>query len=517
MINAELSKPRIFLFLIVLLAVFLRFYKLHDLPADTFGDMVENIEHVQAVLNGDWKLIYGFDGREALFFYVSALSSFILGNTYYNLKFVTALVGIATVVSTYALVKLSTNTRTALIAAFLVAVSKWPLVYSRMGFRTVFTPLFASLVFFFFLRAVKYKKLKDIVLCSAFLGIGLYSYTAFKFVIMSVILMGCVLLVKRKRPSWRSVKHVVLGGIVFGLVAMPQVIDVLRFPDLYLSHPGPMIMVDGKVPNDWWKKLATNIVHQAGMLHVKGDIVFRINPRSEPQLDVLSGLFFIAGLVGIGIWYRNKTFFLLSIPFFVLQLPSVLVLNFPQDVPSATRTTSIIPLVFLITAVGIDKVCFLLRKSVLQYTFLAVALSIITVLNFQAYFERYAMGLPNKNVAYDRVIASYIDVMPAETIVYLVGGSWADAGQPHPRAILYSMETKREVKKIDQNIEQGVCELLEIPQGSDFFIIINPNLVKLPTESCFKDTYQRPIMTKYGQTVFIAVSTKPIPELDYDK
>lgn len=501
------------LILTICIAIGLRFYRLDEIPGETFGDMVENIEHVQAVKRGEWKLIYGFDGREGLYFYISAVSSFIWGDSYFNLKFVTALIGLATVVSTYALTKQLTNEKTALLAAFLVAVSKWPLVYSRIGFRTVLTPLFASIVFLFFFRSLRSKKLKDMVVVAFFLGLGLYTYTAFKVVVIDVVFLIGFVTIRYGLPTRKTVKNFAISCIVFFAVALPQFIDMVRAPELYLSHTGPMIMVDGKLPKEWFSKLKSNFVNQAGMLHWQGDSISRVNPMYEPELDIISGIFFIIGILGIIILYRNTAFFMVGITYIVLQLPSILVLNLDGNVPSATRTTSIIPFVFLIVAVGIEIMSRVLPNIFLQKYFIFIVLLFIFISNYFAYFERYADGLPNRNVAFDKIIASYIDAAPQTETVYLVGGAWGESGQPHPRGITHNQHTDHPIKMIEimsDDQPNGVCHLLELPPNAQFLVISNPYFVHLPTEECFREKYQKMIKTRYGDNIFFAISTQPI-------
>lgn len=496
--------------LILLLGFFLRFYQLDVLPGDTFGDMVENIEHVQSVRRGDWKLIYGFDGREGLYFYIAALTSLVLGNSYFNLKCITATVGVLTIITSYYLAKEVTNKQVAILTAFLVSVSKWPLVFSRLGFRTVFTPFLTSIVLFFFFRAMRTKKLSDMIACVFFLGVGLYIYTAFKFVVISIVLMTVVYFLLKRKISALQVKQLAISGVVLLLVALPQLYDMWRAPDLYYSHPGPMIFVDGKLPGDWYQKFARNVIGEAGMLHIRGDVVSRVNPKREPLIDPLSGVFFLIGVVGIALYHNNKRFLLLVVPFLILQLPSILVLNFPDDVPSSTRTTSIIPLVCLIIAIGIQTMVQTFKQKNVQGFFLVAVLSVVFWLNFMAYFVRYQAGLPNHNVAYDRVIAAYIDRLPIETSAYLVGSIWGEQGQPHPRAIRYSMKSKHQLTIHDQELTEPICSVLDLPSGKDFFIVMNPNFSHLLTEECFVGTFQKEIKTRFGDTVFIAISTQPI-------
>ncbi len=504
------ENERIVIGIIILLAVFLRFFHLHELPADTFGDMVENIEHVQAVRNGTWRLIYGFDGREGLFFYLAAASSFLLGNTYFNLKFVTATAGILTVLFSYLFVRQIAHRSVALITAFLIATSKWALVYSRIGFRTVLTPLFVSIVLFFFFRAIKTRRQTDVVCGAFFLGLGLYTYTAFKFVIISVFLMSLILMFMKKKQIKRMIPSATVAVLIFTLLTVPQIIDMSRSPNDYLSHPGPMILVEGKIPTDWWQKVLINTIHQFGMFTVKGDAVSRINPPYEPALDSITGIFFLIGFAVVAFFKRKKEIILLLIPFVVVQLSSILVINFPNDVPSATRTTGILPVVFFFSALGLDFARTRIKSFWMRRSWLGVILIGILFLNMYSYFYRYPQFLPNRNVAFDRVISHYFDQQNENTAIYLVGGAWGDAGQPHPRAILYSMRSKHPVRIVSENVESDVCPLLDLKSQKDFFVVINPHLTQLPSEECFRGAHLKIIKTESGDDVCIVISSLPI-------
>jgi hypothetical protein len=313
---------------------------------------------------------------------------------------------------------------------------------------------------------------------------------------------------KIELKSWW--KKIAIGSLLFVALASPQAIDMIQHPDLYYSHPGPMILVDGKIPSDWYQKLATNIIHQLGMLHLRGDTVFRVNPHNEPVLDLMSGVFFLIGILGIFMYHRNKNFLLLLIPFFLLQLPSVLVLNFPGDVPSVTRTTSIIPFIFLICAIGVQTISRQIKNDTIKILYLGIIVCTVLWLNWVAYFVRYQDGLPNHNVAYDRVIASYIDHLPEGTQAIVVGSIWGDAGQPHPRAITYSMRSHHQLSILDKEFTKPVCDELDLSKEKDFFIVLSPLKVSYLQADCLAHVYQKPILTKFGDTVFIAVSSQPI-------
>jgi hypothetical protein len=59
-------------------------------------------------------------------------------------------------------------------------------------------------------------------------------------------------------------------------------------------------------------------------------------------------------------------------------------------------------------------------------------------LNMHRYFEDYTSGLPYHNTPVGLIIASYLNLLPADTQIYLVGCCWASA-MPETDSVQYTM------------------------------------------------------------------------------
>ncbi len=153
--------PNFLLIGIVLLATFLRFYRLPDLPPglnfDEAGSGVAALDILRGTPHLWWRI---GGGQEPLWPYLMAVSTRLWGNTALALRLPAALAGILTVAAVYpwvmALFK-DTHRQVhtlAWLTALGLALSDWHLHFSRLSFRAILLPLFATLSFYFLWRSL---------------------------------------------------------------------------------------------------------------------------------------------------------------------------------------------------------------------------------------------------------------------------------------------------------------------------------------------------------------------------
>jgi len=241
------------------------------------------------------------------------------------------------------------------------------------------------------------------------------------------------------------------------LWAIPFGFIVARDPANFFSgYIGGKLETGGNT----FKILLGNVEHALLAFHVHGDVVFRSNPAELPHLDVISGILFLAGLA-YWLWRRWRLSPVLIIPFLLLQVPSMLVLRYPIEVPSASRTLAVAPLAYVLVASGLWWVATLFRRIPgMARILVASTLLWILLLNTQRYFTIYAAGLPDHNTPFGRIIAEYIDGLPRDTQVLVAGCCWTMASQPEPKSILYTMKVPHQVRFID--VDQLSCATLDL-------------------------------------------------------
>lgn len=170
--------------MILLMAVFFRFWDLGEMPPGLYPDEAMNGNNaLEALYNTNsalgWKFFYPENnGREGLFINLQAISLAIFGNKPWALRGVSGIFGVLTVLGTYFLTiqlfglkspqsqksqpktgrpkgekfkNLQKNEIVALIASFFLATSFWHINFSRIGFRAIMAPAFLTWSLFFLL------------------------------------------------------------------------------------------------------------------------------------------------------------------------------------------------------------------------------------------------------------------------------------------------------------------------------------------------------------------------------
>jgi hypothetical protein len=175
--------------------------------------------------------------------------------------------------------------------------------------------------------------------------------------------------------------------------------------------------------------------------HVRGDVVMRSNPPGVPHLDVVTGVLMVLGL-GFALRRDDRRWLLLVVlPLLLLLVPSVLVLQTPHEIPSASRTIATAPLACLLAALGLERAAAALGRTVRPWLGSAVVgacLVAALALNVDRYFRRYVAALPYDNTPIARLVADYVDRLPLGTTAYLVGCCW-EGGMPEPKSIEYEL------------------------------------------------------------------------------
>jgi len=151
--------------LIILIAIFARFYKLSSIPVGFNDDEAAFGYNAYSILKtgkdewgrtlpfpvfesfGDWKLIG--------YLYPTVLSELIFGKNVFATRLPSAIVGIFAVYATYILTKKLFEEKIALLAAFLLAINPWHIIASRNAFESDILIFFISISIYFFLRSFK--------------------------------------------------------------------------------------------------------------------------------------------------------------------------------------------------------------------------------------------------------------------------------------------------------------------------------------------------------------------------
>ncbi len=350
------------------LALAVRLYDLNLIPPGLHYDEAANGLDILDVLAGHFSIFFERNsGREPLFIYLQAISVAFLGATPFALRFTSAVVGAATVPAAYWMVREAFADGTAHSralaswTALFVAVSYWHLNFSRIGYRAIALPLMACLAFAWFWRAWRRMESSgrlpwaDLILCGAFVGGSLYTYTSSRFVPVLVavtILAGTLTAERSKARTRRCLLALSVIGATALIVFAPLGSYFIAHPDAFAGRAAEVSVFNPvNSGGDPLGTLADSAIETAGMFFLSGDTNWRHNPAQRPVLDPVLALLLAAGLaLSIVRWRSLPHFFGLSW-FLVMSLPAVLSAS---GVPHSLRAIGMIPIVYLLPVLALS-------------------------------------------------------------------------------------------------------------------------------------------------------------------
>lgn len=498
------NKKEVIVFIVIMLtACFFRLYQLDKYPPGLYPDIAMNGNNaIRANDTGQYQVFYPENnGREGLFINLQALSIRMFGKTIWSLKFVAAATGILTVAGLYLLVRMLLNWQIAAISSFLMAVSFWHVLFSRLGFRAIMAPMLLTWGIYFFWRGLVRGRIGDFLVSGIIWGLGFYTYIAFRVMplVLVMALVGWWQTIKKDfgRSKYEHTRlHMALGIEVF-IVAMVLTASPLAYyfyshPQDFLGRSGQLSVFASQHPI---KDLAGNTLKTLGMFTFTGDHNWRHNYSGEPLLFWPVGALFAVGFLKswLKLFRLKKTHGHLStvhtllLSWFLVGLVPVVLSN--EGLPHALRAIVVAPVVFIFAGEGLWWLFewlerwyrerdrhrmeivlpkrhryFLTESAAVTTLVIVIFLFSIAFAEYDKYFHRYG---PNPNVASANAqnytnIAALLNLAPKETIKYVVvnaGGvlvrTPGPAGKlvPMPaQTVMYLTDTWSEEKQKAKNL-----------------------------------------------------------------
>ncbi len=389
---------------ILALAFFFRVYRIDALPSDPESDHVEASEDVRDILDGQYRIFMPRNtGREPTQFYLTAALARVFGFGFVTLKLTMALVGALNVIPMYFLGKELLDRRFGVLAAFLVAISYWHVIISRIGLRIVLAPLWTSVTLYFLLRAFRTGRRNDYLLTGLSLGLGLYGYQAFRIVPLLVVVLCMLKVILDRGPSFdrrRFVVNVALLVITSVLAFLPMLRYWYDDPRMFwyraLTRATPL---ETEIRRNQSAVFIDNVKNALLMFNWIGDDAWPESVPTRPSLDYVTGAFLILGaayVLYLLLRKRQVIALYLLVSVFVLLLPSTLAIAFPNENPSHLRASAVIPVIILISALS----AYVLATYVVRILRGGLGLLLVVVLggllawqavrlNFRTYFVDY--------------------------------------------------------------------------------------------------------------------------------
>ena len=459
------NKSKIFLAAILLLASFLRLWKLTEVPVSLFADELDVGYHAYSILKtgkdysgNSWPLHFQSlaEPRAPLYLYSTIPTVAIYGISPLGVRLPAAFFGILGILGLYLLVRqISKNEKLALVSAIFLAISPWHIQYSRAAFEV--TMLLAFLLFglYFFFRS--FKEGKWLWVASALLVTTPLIYSTAKLFTPGLLLVLFLLWRKeilnlsRNQLIKAVVALIIFGGITsyatlfsgggqrFGYISVfsdpttPTEVGTARLRDARMRGEtgfGLSPKVSDRFFHNkvtfWSENISRNILQSfsTDFLFIKGDLNLRHSIDGVGQFYRIEYITMVLGLLLFFFKYKDiriKTFMALWLLLGVL--PAAITRDGGKH---ATRLILMLPPLVFLVSYGFVKTASLLKGNLRKILLLGyICLLILSFACYQhefwihnpwdserwwhAGFEESVMTIKEIDKDYDKVIFSMID------------------------------------------------------------------------------------------------------------
>lgn len=425
------------LLFIVLLAGFLRFYRLGTNPPSLDWDEASLGYNAWSLLQtgrdefgNSWPLtIRSFgDYKPPLYTYLLIPTFYILGRSEFSVRFPSALAGTLTILVTYFLVielleevKYKNLLKYAPpLASFLLAISPWHLQFSRIAFEANLGLFFFVAGMWQFIRWLKGSSTRAVFFSSLLFSFALMSYHSLRLVAPLIIVVALViyrdkifqLLSTNKRLVYVALVPTVLTVFTIAYTVFVQKVGQARFSETSIFTITKLLDTPKSRIERFNENPIDKIVNHRDFIYAKQYIAGymdhfslrfwlldgdRIDRHRAPDVGLL--YFWEFPFLIVGFWKiiksirRNKPIQLLLAWFFLAPAASAAT----GGTPSAVRSLIFLPTFQIFTAIGIVVIFGMigeLKKKNVLALLLSTVYSMLCVFEIVHYFHQYYVHAP---------------------------------------------------------------------------------------------------------------------------
>jgi len=470
-----MKKSLFFLFLIIILAFFLRFYQLGNNPPSLTWDEaawgynayslgVDGKDEFGRFLPLDYLESFG-DFKPPVYAYLDVLPVKIFGLNEFAVRFPSALFGVLTVIVSYFLVKRifwksKLRQSYALMSALILAISPWHIMLSRAAFEANVATFFLVLGVWLFIIGVQGKKW-FLPLSIASFVLSIYTFNTARIVAPLLVLL---LTVGFRKELFNSKKEVITA-IIIGVILVLPITKFLMSPQASLrfkevnifSDVGVIQNTNQEVSNDnnaAWSKIIHNrrfafavsyLNHyfdnlNPGFLFIKGDGNPKFSTQTVGEMFLWDLPFFIAGILFL-IRKREGLWWIIPIWVIVGIIPAATA----RETPHALRIETTLPTFQILTAYGFVQLCEKIRK---YKHFILTVFYLLLFLNFLYFYHDYLVHYPRiysgewqygykESIKYISDVSNQYDIIKVTT----------DLGRPYIYYLFYTKKPPGEFRK----------------------------------------------------------------------
>ena len=394
-------KSSLYLITIFLFGLFLRGYKVDEMPVGLYWDEASIAYNAYSILETGkdeygnslpfWFKAFG-EYKLPVYIYWVSISMFLFGVGDFAVRIPSVLAGSLSIIGLYMLAKELFESESsfkqhsiALVSAFLFAISPWSIQFSRAGFEANVALFFLVFGFVFLLRGAREKKYWYGV-SGVLLVLSLSTYNSERLFIPLMLVL--TIWIYRKK-FFQHAQHLFVSILVVGLVMSPLIIQ--QFSSVGLVRAAETTILGEQSFVETVDLLIRHYSHNfdTHYLFFHGDLNGRHSVKKLGMMYYFQIPLVLIGLYQLRKYTKSRNLFIM---FWLLLAPIPAILTTPS--PHALRSLHILPAWMIVSGIGsyhlITRVKLfrpkLLRKS-LYFT-----ASCIILYNFALYISEYNVG-----------------------------------------------------------------------------------------------------------------------------
>lgn len=352
--NWKFKKEYFFLFLICLLFLITRLFKITEIPPSLYWDEASIGYNAYSVLltgKDEWGEVLPLHFRAfgefklPIYIYSVAVAIKIFGFNDLSVRLPAVLFSFGSLILIYLITKIFTkNGVSALYSAFFFVISPWGVIITRVGYEVNAGVMFFLMALFFFLRSSK--KPLYFLFSVVFHIFAIYSYNSFRIISPIFIICTSLIFIFRNIGKSKIILLYVVGSFILVLFSFIPIYRLYRYDFGNLRYRS--VSLQGTLIDKSKKILVNYCSHfSSKFLFISGDL----NPRSQVpnwgELYWISLPFLILGLIEYLYKRRNNGYILLTI-----LLLSPIPASLTKESPHALRSFLMFPILAIIFGFG---------------------------------------------------------------------------------------------------------------------------------------------------------------------
>lgn len=227
---------------VVLLGMVLRVVQLEKAPLTMLGDEgamgTEALQVLRGYLTDPFAT--GWLSHPSLWFFLQAASLQLFGHDLSGLRMLSAIIGSASIGTTFVMARLLFGWRVAAMAALLLATYHFHIHFSRVALNNIGDPFFGTLLILLLTIGWRTQSRVAFGMAGVTLGLAQYFYHGTRLFIVIVVLLGFIGLVRLAMSEKRMVGMAVVAGllVIAGacVVVAPLIQTYIQRPDFAISR-----------------------------------------------------------------------------------------------------------------------------------------------------------------------------------------------------------------------------------------------------------------------------------------